>query len=201
MNYSPTQGNKNVTAIVVTLIAAGIGVYLLPNFTEIRAVFCQVIAMLCLVAAVFILVRYKTTAFIYTVRLRSRLHDNEEAEAALAGAQHDIARVDPRYLDFIVSKKQGSRDANMECVLGLSELMEAWDISPEAEHKKVSDAIAEARKKYGTVNLYDYTLTLGLKSSLLLLFRDGDNHAAIRIEPDETWRSYLVNTAKQNKDK
>ena len=195
MNYSPKQENKNVTAIVVTLIAVGLAAYLLPNFVEIRAVFCQSIAMLCLVVSVFILVRYKTTSFIYTVRLRSRLHDDEDADAAFAEAQHDITQVNPRYLDFIVSKKQGSRDANMECVLGLSDLIEAWDIAPEAESKKVSEAMDAARKQYKTVNLYDYTLTMGLKNSLLLLFRDGENHAAIRIEPDEAWRRYLKTVA------
>lgn len=198
MNYSPKQENKYVNAIVITLIAAGISVYLLPNFVNIRAVFCQVIAMICLVAAVFLLVRYKTTSFIYTVRIRSRLHDNAEADAALAGASLDITRVDPKYLDFIVSKKQGSRDPNMECVLSLSDLLAAWDISPEAEFKKVGTAMEKTRAEYGTVILYDYTITLGLDKSLLLLFRDGEQYAAIRIEPDEALRSYLKNTAAKN---
>ena len=199
MNYSPKQENRHVSTIVISLIATGIIVYLLPNFAEIRAVFCQIPAMIFLVAAVFFLVRYQTTSFIYTIRLRSRLHDNTETDAALAEASHDITRVDPKYLDFIVSKKQGSRDANMECVLGLSDLIEAWEISPESEHQKISAAMTKARAEYGTVDLYDYTVTLGLKNSLLLLFRDGEKHAAIRIEPDVAWQSYLKRIAEGSK--
>lgn len=198
MNYTPKQRNKYVTAIVVTLIAAGLLVYMLPTFLPIRAIFCQALALVTLVAAVYMLVRYKTTAFIYTIRLRSRLHDDTEAEAALASASNDITRVDPQYLDFIVSKKQGSRDANMECVLGLDSLEAVWEISPESEFKKPGVAISKAREQYGTVDFYEYTVTLGLKKSLLLLFRDGQKYAAIRIEPDQALRSYLESVAKSN---
>lgn len=201
MNYTPKQENKNVTAIVVTLIAAGLLIYLLPNFLEIRAVFCQIIAMICLVAAVFLLVRYKTTSFIYSIRPRSMMHDDMEAEAAIAGASLSIERIDPKYLDFVVSKKQGSRAPNMECVLGLSSLKGAWIISPESEYKKPGPLMEKARSDYGAVDFYDYTITLGLKESLLLLFRDGEKHAAIRIEPSEELQNYLIGVAEKNKNK
>ncbi len=201
MNYTPKQENKYVTAIVVTLIVCGLGVYLLPNFLPIRAVFCQIFALITLVAAVFLLVRYKTTSFIYTVRPRSLMQDDVDAEAALAGGQISPERIESRYLDFVVSKKQGSRAPNMECVLGLDTLISAWDITPDGEYKKVAAAMEKLRGKYGTVELYDYTVTLGLDRSLLLLFRDGQKHAAIRIEPNEELRSYLTEVAAKNKTK
>lgn len=199
MNYTPHQQNKYVTAIVVTLIAAGIGIYMLPTFLEIRAIFCQVIALICLVAAVFLLVRYKTTSFIYTVRPRSLMHEDNDAEAALAGGYLAIDRINPKYLDFVVSKKQGSRDANMECVLGLDCLNLAMEISPNGKYKKCGEAVSKARELYGTVDLYDYTVTLGLEKSLLLIFRDGEKYAAIRIEPDAAMGSYLIGVAEQNR--
>ncbi|MBE6599226.1 MAG: hypothetical protein E7638_07280 [Ruminococcaceae bacterium] len=198
MNYTPKQQNKYVTAIVVTLIVVGIGVYMLPAFLPIRAIFCQAAAMICLVAAVFILVRYKTTAFIYAVRPRSLMQDDIDAEAALAGGHLSVWHMEPRYLDFVVSKKQGSRAPGMECVLGLDCLTAAWDISPEGKFKKPGDASSKAREMYGEVAFYDYTVTLGLARSLLLLFRDGDKYAAIRIEPDGDLRNYLVGVAEKN---
>lgn len=199
MNYTPQQQNKYVTAIVVTLMAAGIGIYTLPTFLEIRALFCQIIALICLVAAVFLLVRYKITSFIYTIRPRSLMHEDNDTEAALAGGYLAIDRINPKYLDFVVSKKQGSRDANMECVLGLDCLVSAENISPDAEFKKCGDAVSKARERYGTVDLYDYTVTLGLEKSLLLFFRDGEKYAAIRIEPDDEIRNYLIGVAEQNR--
>ncbi len=186
MNYTPTQKNKYVTPIAVTLIAVGIVVYLLPNLFPIRAVICQVIAMICMVAAVFVLVRYNSTAFIYTIRPRSRTRDEV------------VEYMEPKELDFVVSKQQGSRSPNMECVLSLSDLESVWEISPEAPYKKVGEAMEKARTKYGTVNLYDYTVTLGLKTSLLLLFRDGEKHAAIRIEPNEEFGRFLRDAAVKN---
>jgi hypothetical protein len=186
MNYTPKQENKYVTPIAVTLIAVGIVVYLLPNFAPIRAVVCQMIAMLCMVAAVFVLVRYNSTAFIYTIRPRSRTRDEA------------VERMEPKELDFVVSKQQGSRSPNMECVLSLSDLEAVWEISPEVPYKKVGEAMEKARVKYGTVNLYDYTVTLGLKTSLLLLFRDGEKHAAIRIEPNEEFQRFLRDAAVKN---
>ena len=107
MNHTPKQENKYVTAIVVTLIVCGIGVYLLPNVLTIRAVFCQIFALITLVAAVFLLVRYKTTSFIYSIRPRSLMQDDMDAEAIPAGGQISVERIDPRCLDFVVSKKQG----------------------------------------------------------------------------------------------
>ncbi len=198
MNYTPEQKNKYVTAIVVTLIVGGIGVYMVPNFVPVRAVIFQLLSLICLVAAVFVLVRYKTTAFTYIIRPRSLMHEDVDAEAALAGGVLDVTRVEPRYLDFVVSKKQGSRAPNMECVLGLDSLIAAWDISAEAKCKKCADAMEQARGQYGKADLYDYTVTLGLDKSLLLLFRDGEKVAAIRIEPDTELRDYLVSTAERN---
>lgn len=200
MNHTPQQKNKYVVPIVVTLIAVGIVVYMTPAFLDVRALFFQCVSMICLIAAVFILIRYKTTSFIYAVRPRSLMHEDLDAEAALAGGSPAIDRINPKYLDFVVSKKQGSRDANMECVLGLDSLRVAEEISPEVEHRKTADAVAAFRAQYGTVDLYDYTVTLGLESSLLLLFRDGQNHVAVRIEPDDAMREYLVRVAAQNRD-
>lgn len=198
MNYTPEQKNKYVTAIVVTLIAGGIGVYMVPNFVPVRSVIFQLLSLICLVAAVFVLVRYKTTAFTYIIRPRSLMHEDVDAEAALAGGVLDVTRVEPRCLDFVVSKKQGSRAPNMECVLGLDSLIAAWDISAEAKYKMCADAMEKARGQYGKVDLYDYTVTMGVEKSLLLLFRDGEKVAAIRIEPDTELRDYFVSTAERN---
>jgi len=200
MNHTPKQQNPYVTAIVVTLIAAGIGVYMLPALFAVRALFCQVIALVCLVAAVFLLVRYKTTSFTYTVKLRSLMHEDNDAEAVPAGGTPSVERIRPCYLDFTVSKKQGSRDANLECVLGLDCLCEVMEISPDGAYRKTKDALEKAREKYGSTDVYDYTLTLGLEKSVLLIFRDGQKYAALRIEPDEGMKNFLIRTAEQNRD-
>jgi len=208
MNYTPKQQNKYVNAIVISLIVFGIGIYMLPAVIEIRALFCQITALVCIVAAVFLLVRYSATSFIYSVRPRSLMHEDSGTEAVIAG-RYSIESIRPKYLDFVVSKKQGSRDPAMECVLGLDSLIYAADINTSAQtddegtacFRKCSEAKSKVREMYkGEIIFYDYTVTLGLSSSLFLLFEDGNNYAAIRIEPDKAMRDYLVNTAKANKE-
>ena len=200
MNHTPQQQNKYVTAIVVSLIVFGLGVYMLPNVVRVRPLFCQLTALVTVIAAVFLLTRYKTTSFTYSIRPRSKMHEDTDMEAALAGGYIPVTKLQPKYLDFTVSKKQGSRDPAMECVMGLDSLVSAIDIcasKPDARFRKCSDAISYAREKYGTVTLYDYTVTLGVDRSLLLLFREGETVAAIRIEPSSEMRDYLVSLVKE----
>ncbi len=199
MKHTPKQQNPYVTAIVITLVAVGLGVYMVPSLFPVRAVLFQLLSLICLVAAVFLLVRYKATAFFYAVRPRSQMQDDLEEETALAGGSPDVERMSPRHLDFVVSKKQGSRAENMECVLGLDCLVAAWDIAKDGAFPRCGDAVAKAREQYGKVDLYDYTVTMGLERSLLLLFRDGENHAAVRIEPDGAMRRYLMGVAERNR--
>ncbi len=198
MNHTPKQQNPYVTAIVVTLVVAGIGVYLVPTVVPVRAVIFQVLSLVCIVAAVFVLTRYKATSFTYTVRPRSFMTDDAEGESALAGGPLAVEHIAPRHLDFVVSKKQGSRAANMECVLGLDCLIAAWELSKSGSLKTCGEAMAKVREQVGKVDLYDYTVTMGPEKSLLLLFRDGENHVALRMEPDAAMERYLVGVAARN---
>lgn len=200
MHYTPQQQNKTVSAIVISLIVFGIGVYLLPNVAHVRALFCQLVALVSLIAAVFLLVRYKTTSFTYSIRPRSRLTDDDR-ETAFAGELMPITHIQPKYLDFVVSKQEGRRGPSMECVLGLDSLVLALELRASAPDSKpeelrfrrVGEAVSFVREKYGAVSLYDYTVTLGLDQSLLLLFRDGERYAAIRVEPNAEMHDFLVN--------
>ncbi len=97
----------------------------------------------------------------------------------------------PSAIDFVVQKKQASRDSNMECVLSLDCLKHVVGIGKNSTagsdidiYKNTTDSIKAMRDKYGTTMIvYNYTVTLGCDDMLGLVFEDGDKYVFIIIEP------------------
>lgn len=203
MKFSPTQNNPRVSHIFAALLIFGGITYAVPivcdaNEVSISPLPFTVLTLVSVVAAIFVMIKYRMTSYTYIVRLKDDVSSGVEAglEAAYADGL-DIRRVSPELLDFCVYKASGSRLAAMECLLSLSELVYVTEV-----YKKGGDGRktrADVREKYGKFekfSLYDYTLTMGLDPALELVFVDGNGYVGIIIEPDDIMREYFLSLKK-----
>lgn len=196
MRCTPVQKNPRTLWIFAALLTVGGIAYGIPVFCEAGGVDVIPIpftftAFLCVIAAIFVLVRYRMMTMVYLIRPRSDIDENG-METAFAGAQ-DVTAIRPEYLDFIVIKGQGSRPGAMECMMSLSDLAAVYRVTKRGGNGTVTHR--EIREKYihdGFI-FYDYTVTLGLEESLELVFIDGNRYCGVIIEPDEPMTRYLMN--------
>ncbi len=201
MRYSPTQKNPRVWAIVAALLVFGGIAYAIPivcsaNGIAVGGALFQLMTVLAVVAAVFLVVRYQMTHFVYLIRPRSDISDTD-MEPAYAGTASPlgITRLPTDMLDFVVIRSQGSRAGAAECVLSLADLAAVIPVSKDGATKK---SIRERYQADGYV-YYDYTVTLGVTDVLALVFVDGNRYAGIFIEPDEAMRAYFLSLGKTKK--
>ena len=196
MRCTPVQKNPRISWIFAALlivggIAYGVPVVCEANGVDVAAIPFTFTAFLCVIAAIFVLVRYRMMTMVYLIRPRADIDENG-METAFAG-ELDVTAIRPEYLDFIVIKGQGSRPGAMECMMSLSDLVSVYRVTKKGGNGTVTHS--EVRGKYirdGFV-FYDYTVTLGLEEALELVFIDGNRYCGIIIEPDEPLARYLMN--------
>ncbi|MBQ3860873.1 MAG: hypothetical protein II779_10110 [Clostridia bacterium] len=202
MHCVPESKNARAAGrIVAALLIAGGIFYAVPIVS--RAAGIRVFAPLftaltfaCVIAAVFLLVRYRMTSFQYIVRPRAEAEDSGLLTAYASGAKLNLADLPPETLDFVVIRSQGARPGAMECVLGMDDLIE---VTPIRRAKKDGTTRSEIGKKYrpgGDYVSYDYTVTLAPDDALALVFRDGPKTVGIFIEPDEKMKAYFMGFGK-----
>ncbi len=198
MRCSPVQKNPGVRWIIAALLVFGGISYAIPIFCNANgiavggAVF-QLVTVFAVVAAVFMIVRYQMTGFVYLIRPRSDLSDDDR-ELAYAGSQTAAGtlRFPADMLDFVVIKSQGSRAGATECVLSIADLVAVIPLKKDGASKK---SVRETYAADGYIS-YDYTVTLGTDDALALVFIDGNRYAGIFIEPDEAMRAYFFSLGK-----
>lgn len=204
MQCSPTQKNSRIWAIVAALLLFGGITYAVPIYCEAKEIkiggaLFQLMTVISIVVAVFIVVRYQMTHFIYIIRPRSDADisdtDSAYAYAGVSGSS-GISRLPSDMLDFVVNRSQGSRAGGAECVLSLSDLVAVFPVSKNSRELK-----GEIRKRYGADGYvyYDYTVTLGSSEVMPLVFIDGNRYVGIFIEPDDTMRDYFLSLGKTKK--
>lgn len=201
MRCSPSQKNPRVTAVIAVLLVFGGISYAIPivctaNGIAVGGAIFQLLTVISVVAAVFLVVRYQMTHFVYLIRPRSDISENG-METAYAGAASPlgVTHLPPDMLDFVVIRSQGSRAGAAECVLSLADLAAVIPVSKDGATKK---SIRERYQADGYV-YYDYTVTLGVTDVLALVFVDGNRYAGIFIEPDEAMRAYFLSLGKTKK--
>ena len=208
MRCTPKQQNQRVNLIIAVLLVCGAVFYAIPPLAEqsgidvIRLPF-NIVTFAAVISAVFVIVRYKMTSFTYVVKMRSDIPDDIDAELAFAGGAADIgiSGVRPEFLDFVVSKAQGARPGNMECVLSMADLVLAVEISRTGKNLDSLPKNEDVRQKYihdGFV-FYDYTVTLWLERAIELVFVDGTRYVGIIIEPDEQMKEYFMKKSPRTK--
>ncbi len=198
MRCVPTQRNTRIWWIVAALLVFGGICYAIPivcsaNGVVIAGAVFQFMTVLSVVAAVFFVVRYQMTGFVYLIRPRSDISENGMETAYAGGGERGISGLSQDMLDFVVTKSQGSRPGAMECVMSLSDLVAVIPLS--AQKRPLKKQIREKYQADGYVS-YDYTLTLGVADALALVFIDGNRYAGIFIEPDEAMRAYFLSLGK-----
>lgn len=205
MHCSPEQKNPRIWVIVAALLVLGGITYSIPIFCEARGIaiggaLFQFITVIAVVAAVFIVVRYKMTHFTYSIHPRSvgtgTSPSGEVGVYAGVSQVPGISHMPPETLDFTVDRSQGSRAGGAECVLSLADLVAVYPL--DKNNSATKSALRERYREDGYV-YYDYTVTLGLTDLLALVFIDGNRYVGIFIEPDDVMRDYLLSLGKTKK--
>lgn len=199
MQYSPVQKNAHLvnTIIAVSLIFGGIS-YALPIVFKAKGVTAympwvfSLLTLAAVVSALYFIVRYKMTGFVYIIRPRSDIDTDPSLETAFAG-NTNVNRLPKDWVDFVVMKSQGSRMPVTECVLSFGDLVEIVSISGD---KKNGTRHADVAKKYreravSDFVFYDYTYTFRWESALELVFIDGQRYVGIIIEADDEFEAVL----------
>ena len=128
MRCVPEQKNARAVGMIIAALLLGGGIlYAVPHAAQAAGI--RVISWLfdlltigCVVAAVFLLVRYRMTGFQYVVRTKAEAEDSGLLTACAAGAELNVEKLPPEMLDFVVFRSQGARPGVMECMLGVEQL-------------------------------------------------------------------------------
>ncbi len=160
--------------LIAALLLVGLVCYLASGLGVTAPLPLQIICLVCVCAAAYILVRFKLTSTTYMLRRREGSADEDD-------------------LDFCVSRGQGQRAETLECVLSLKCLKDAVVLE-----KGGLDRIREANKG---IKVYSYTASLKPKERLALVFDDDGELSCIIIEPDARLRDVLLQFSKENKEK
>ncbi len=186
---------RAVRSIFAALLIAGFLIYAVPPASgaagiRVPAWPFTAAAFLCLIAAVFLLIRYEMTGFQYILRPRNET-DDTGLVTAYASGHPVIYDLLPEQIDFAVIKSQGARPGAMECLLSLGDLIA---VHPLRRNRRDGMTKADLRERYAGDGYvwYDYTLTLGIDDALALVFVDGRRTVGILIEPDEQMRAYFT---------
>ena len=196
MRCVPKQQRVRATrSILAALLIAGFLIYSIPPASgalglRLPAWPFTALAFACLIAAVFLLVRYEMTGFQYIIRPRTETDDTGFVTAYASG-HPVIYDMLPEQLDFAVVKSQGARPGVLECLFSLGDLIAVY---PLRRNRRDGMTKADLRERYAADGYvwYDYTLTLGIDDALALVFVDGNRTVGILIEADEEMRGYLT---------
>ena len=185
MRYSPVQKNGGqLTLTVIFLLVLAVAMFSFPSALSIEGVTVPPIifyglGLISSIAAIYVFLRYGMTKLEYVIRKRDDGYGGEIMERAFG---EDVP------FDFVVYKAMGTRRASMECVLALSDFVEAVPLKKGERTKK--DVLA-AYKKEG-FSYYDYTLTYLSKESVELIFADGEKFVGIIIESSNPVAEYFL---------
>ena len=186
---------RAVRSIFIALLIAGFLIYAVPPASgamgiRVPAWPFTALAFICLIAAVYFLVRYEMTGFQYNIRPRTETDDTGVVTAYATG-HPVIYGMLPEQLDFAVLKSQGARPGAMECLLSLGDLVA---VHPLRRNRRDGLTKNDLRERYAADGYvwYDYTLTLGIDDALALVFVDGQRMIGVLIEADEQMRAYFT---------
>ena len=194
---------RAVRSIFAALLIVGFLIYAVPPASAAAGIRVPgwpftAVAFLCLIAAVFLLIRYEMTGFQYILRPRNET-DDTGLVTAYASGHPVIYDLLPEQIDFAVIKSQGARPGAMECLLSLGDLIA---VHPLRRNRRDGMTKADLRERYAGDGYvwYDYTLTLGIDDALALVFVDGRRTVGILIEPDEQMRAYFTALKPENRE-
>lgn len=149
MVYNEIPSGRPEIFYVSGSLVGGIAFWIISGYSKYPGLW-QLIAVVLLSAAIYILIRYKLTVFRFSIIPR----DADELSVTAA----DVAE-----LDFTVERMRG-KNPQMLCRLALSELCEIKRVLPH-----------ELRSAAKGMSLYKYTVDMSPTSAVLLVFEsDGE---------------------------
>ena len=181
MKYSPVPQKGKTTALAGILFAIALVSYVFSIMKITSPALLQLITLLAITAAVYVLVRFRYTTVTYMITPRGR----EEYEGIQLLSD----------IDFIVTKSQGRREGIMECRLSL-DLLAA--VVPLPHGQITGDMRRDLSEKFGKIKIYNYTVSMRPADSIALVFDDEGDVSVIAVEPDEVMRQYLEDAAARN---
>ena len=196
MQYSPVQKNSRVVnAITVMAFMFGGIAYAIPSVCGAKGIplpmpwLFSLLTLGSVVTALYFIIRYKMTGFIYMIRPRND-SDDPMLEAAFAGGAN-VSRMPKDWVDFVAMKSQGSRAPVMECVLSFGDLAEIVPVTRKGGFTPSDCAKKYRERSVSDFAFYDYTLTFRWENALELVFIDGQRYVGIIIEADEEFEAVL----------
>lgn len=157
MTCIPKQ-NKNAKRSSFALLIGALIVWMISSLEIPGRSIIQLAAVVLAVVGLQLLVRYVLSEYRYV------LEDDDDGSA-----------------DFIIYKKQGSRDAKV-CHVSLSNTIAVFRLSDKPEYQS----------EYGrTSNRFNYCQNMEKSDVCVLIFRDGEKLIEVRFEPDEAFVAAL----------
>ena len=205
MRCIPRQQNTRAVGLcIAALLVCGGVFYAVPPAARAAGIrvwglLFRALTFVCVIAAVWMLVRYLMTGFKYLIRARNAAAEDELDDVLAGGVKAGFGLTDlpPDRLDFVVQKSQGSRPGVTECVLGLDDLISAEIIRLRGKGSGPKKEDVRARCASESYSYYDYTLTFGLAEALMLVFADRGGYVGVIIEADEAMRAYFLSRARK----
>lgn len=211
MRYSPEQKNMRlVSTVFASLLVFGGVTYAVPVVCQAKGVpvpmpwLFSLLTLAAVVGALFFLIRYRMTGFIYIIQPRNGADADLSMETAYASVG-DMLSVRPEWLDLVVMKSQGSRMPVTECVLSLGDLAAVIPVKRKSDGR--SATVKSVRDKYRERSasdfvFYDYTMTFLWDDAVELVFIDGQRYVGVILEADDAMRRYFLQlkTARDGED-
>lgn len=180
MKYSPKHQKKQVSVAVWTCIFCAVVSYAFSLSGVTSPLPLQLIMIIALCCAAYLLIRYLYTSVTYEIRPKSPSADG-------------ISGLLPREVDYAVHRAQGKRE-NLEFLMSLDCLREV---------ESVGDGTVDAlRKKYGRdMKLYYYTVDLIPTERTALVFEDESDVYCIITAREKNMEAYLREICFRNSEK
>lgn len=191
MRYSPTPNNRKAFVTMLTLFIIAAALFLMSNLNIAGAGFLQLLSLCFAGGGVFMFVRYRTVYYTYVICPK----EAEQNDGAVPSRDIPVNLNFISSLDFIVERENGRRGAWTECRVGVDELIDCFDYSP--QDKDSVKHLNDIRKRGASA--FFYTVSFKGDEYLACVFRSQDYGEILAvIEPAARMHDFLMAAARKN---
>lgn len=175
MKYKTSPTGKPCDYYVIGLVLAGLAFWLLTNYGKSFSALLQLVSLCMFAAALFLLIRYRLTVFCLRIEGKD-------------GAAVDVKTAMAEELDIVIERMRGKSYVTL-LRLSLCHLTQAESIS--------YGQLKEKAKSIGA-SVFKYQADMSPDEGCLLVFRNGDDIAAIFTDLPPEMFNFLKKTAESN---
>jgi|GEM_PF-4729061 len=195
MEHTPQPDTRRARRIMWAFLLGGAVCFPAAAMLPFGRAVLQLAGVAFLACGLYVAGRWLFTAFTYAVVPKSSVdpEDYVGLRAAAAGVLPDVRYLPPAALDFTVRKSQGRRTPVMDACLALDELRYFAPLPREGGRER------EPYRRFPTLRVYDYTVSLTPAQQYMAVFVDSANNAiGLILEPDAAMAAYLASVLQQN---